>query len=110
MSLPAIPLATDTVMVAGVAVAIRALSRSEVRHLTTAFRGGEDRDVDAAEVYILATACDVELDEARAWRETTHADHVGRVLDAVFALSGLTRPKPAEGEKDADPQPDTSAP
>lgn len=70
-------------------VRVRALSRSEAIKVADL-----QKDVDAAEVYILACALvDPELseDEVRGWRAAAPSGEVDVVADAVLSLSGLTQ-------------------
>ncbi len=84
MALPAVPLATGTVEVGGADVAIRSLSRDEVVNLA-AFGS----DAGSAEVFMLARACGISEDEARAWRTQVNAETAGILLGAIGRMSGL---------------------
>jgi hypothetical protein len=84
MPLPAVPLDSGTVAVGGVDVSIRSLSRDEVVSLA-AF----GTDTNAAEVFILAAACGITEDEARAWRKSVSAKTAGVLLTAIARMSGL---------------------
>lgn len=73
-------------------VPIRGLSRAEVLHLTTKYQDGTGTvDIDAAEVFILKCGAEVTEKEAKAFRDGSDAATVGTVLDAILALSGLTK-------------------
>ena len=84
MTLPAVALPTGTVEVAGVAVAVRGLSRSEAIQLSTL-----GSDLEAAENFLLATGTGVTAEEAKAWRDSTPPEVVGPVVDRIVELSGL---------------------
>lgn len=74
-------------------VRVRALSRAEAVKVADL-----QKDVDAAEIYILACALvdpDLTEDEVRAWRAASPSGEIDAVADAVLSLSGLT-PEAAE--------------
>lgn len=73
-------------------VPIRGLSRAEVLHLTTKYQDGTALgDIDAAEVFILKCGAEVSDEDAKAFRDGSDATTVGTVIDAILALSGLTK-------------------
>lgn len=86
MTLPAVPLPTDKVDVAGEQVEVRGLSRLEVARLGTGVYAGKNDD---AEVFVLSRGANISEDEARAWLGAVHADVAGPVLDRICELSGL---------------------
>ena len=83
--LPAIPLPRDTVLVGGVEVEYRSLSRAEALKASTGFRS----DPDAGETFILSCGMDISEDEALAWRNATPGDEAGKLIDGIIFLSGL---------------------
>lgn len=85
MSLPDLPLRTDTVVVGDAKVQIRSLSRAEALKVGT-FNG----DMEAAENWLLACGAGVTEDEAREWRNAVSAEDAGTIIDAICELSGLT--------------------
>lgn len=87
MGLPIKPLACGTVTVNGEQVPYRSLSRSEALRI-----GSWDKaDADAAEVFILARACDVSEEDAIAFRDGTDYGTVSELLDAILETSGLSK-------------------
>lgn len=84
MTLPNVPLPTDTVDVAGTPVEVRGMSRSEVAKLAS-FGG----DPDGAENFVLACGAGLSVEDAQAWRDSVPADVAGVVLDRIAELSGL---------------------
>jgi hypothetical protein len=85
MTLPVVPIPTDTVAVGDGKVEVRALSRSEVLKL-----GNFKEDVDAAEVFILARGTGYSEDDVIAWREQCPAGAISPVVDRIVEMSGLT--------------------
>lgn len=85
MALPVVPLPTETVMVGGIAVTIRGLSRLEVVKLKTDYQGKED----AAEVFLLACSLDIPQEEAEAWLKATPPHTAGDLIESIIYLSGL---------------------
>lgn len=84
MGLPVLPLPTSVVVVGGVEVPIRSLSRAEALRLRTF-----DGDVEQVENWILACGAGVSEEEAALWRNATDAEAAGVVVDAICELSGL---------------------
>jgi hypothetical protein len=99
--LPTRPLPTDTVEIAGETVTFRSLSRDEVFKLANF-----SDDPAGAEVFMLSRACSIPETEVQAWRETTDAVTVAKLLAAIAALSGVTA-NPGEPTPSSS---DTSAP
>jgi len=91
VTLPAVPLATGTVDVAGSPVAIRSLSRSAVIALS-----GFD-DTTAAEAHIVSKGTGATEDEARAWLDSVDAKTGDALLTAIAIISGIRKPR-AEAE------------
>lgn len=91
MSLPIIPLPTNTVTVGGAEVTFRALSRREAMRLMTEFQGRPDD----AEAFLVSCGCGVSIEEANEWRENTDPILAGKVIDGIVLLTGLS--KDAEG-------------
>jgi hypothetical protein len=111
MSLPTIPLPSDSVQLsAGDPVPIRSLTREETFHLSAMKRADLDAmtpaDAEAlttdAEVYIIACGTDTPEADVRAWRAVTASDDVDALLSAIGKLSKLSG-RGTSG-KDADPQ------
>lgn len=86
MGLPLIPLPRDTVEVAGEKVEVRGLSRAEALKISTVYEG----DLDAAETYLLSVGAEVPFEEAKEWRYAAPAAEVGRLVDRIVELSGLS--------------------
>lgn len=86
-------LSQSSVTIRGEAVSFRALSRTEGLRLTSWDRA----DADGAEVFVIAQACAVSDEEARAFMDGTDFDDVTELLTAILELSGLATPK---GERD----------
>jgi hypothetical protein len=96
MGLPTQPLPQDTVEVNGAVIRFRSLSRDEAFQLQE-FRGREDD----AEVFILVNAVIDPVsseDEVRAWRKSTTAMAVGKLVDAILIFSELAE-DPTGGPK-----------
>ena len=92
MTLPIKPLPTGTVTIEGTDVPIRGLSRTEVVKLQS-FEGREDD----AEPFVVAAATGVSVDEARQWLGSVDLVTGGRLLVAIFELSGLVSADPQPG-------------
>lgn len=109
MALPNLSLPTATVAVGGSPIEYRSLSRSEAMHFLTAFtvEAMPDSDVEAranaAEAWLIATACGASIAEANAFRDNATADDVRILVDAIINLSGLN-----PNEDDKDPKADTN--
>lgn len=84
MSLPEIALPTDTVTIAGQEIPIRSLSRQEAIDLQK-----YQTDADEGEVYMIACATGLDMDEVRAWRKATPTMAVQPLMEAIVSLSGL---------------------
>ena len=82
--LPAVPLPTAMVDVAGTKVEVRGLSRAEAVALQ-AFEG----DYDAAEVFVLSRGAGVEEEVAAEWRRTSPPDACAALIDKIVELSAL---------------------
>lgn len=89
MALPQIPLPTDSVEIEGFRVEYRALSRNAALKLQS-YKGREDE----AEIFIVAQACGVSEDDARAWLSSVSVDAVTPLIDGILTLSGLTNEDP----------------
>lgn len=79
----------EDVKLADGTVRVRGLSRAEAVKVANL-----QKDIDAAEVFILACALiEPEMSEAevRAWREVAPSGEIDAVADAVLGLSGLTQ-------------------
>lgn len=85
MTLPIKPLPTGTVTIEGTDVPIHGLSRADVMRLRN-FKGNEDE----AEPFVIAAGTGVSEDEAREWLGSVDLITGGRLLEAIFALTGLT--------------------
>jgi hypothetical protein len=82
MSLPVVPMPTETVKVGDADVTVRGLTVSEVRKVHAA---GETNGDALAVSY--GVGCTV--DEAQAWLDSTPADVATAVMTAIMRLSGL---------------------
>lgn len=92
-ALPAPSLASGTVIIGGVPVDYRGLSRSEALRLT-----GFVDDPGAAEVYLLTCGVGWSEAEAQQFRDEQNTADAGLLIDGILIASGL-----ANGP-DADPQ------
>lgn len=84
--LPAIPLPTGSVDIAGTTIEFHALSRADAAQLARFQAAGEAAD---AEAFILSAALDIPREEALAWFAATPIDAGQKLLEAVVVLSGL---------------------
>lgn len=100
MTLPAEPLRTGSVTIAGTEVPIRALARSEVLHMRS-FRESEDD----AEPYVIACGTGVTIDEARAWLASVSLETGGSLIEGIFNLTGLLDPQEGSIGEGPDAQP-----
>lgn len=96
MPLP-IGFAQSSVTIKGQAIPFRALSRTEGLRLNA----WDKADADGAEVWVIAQACSVSEEEARAFMDGTDFDAVTELLSAILVLSGLSTP---EGQRDPKPR------
>lgn len=94
MALPVKPLAKDTVDLDGDKVGIRSLSRAEAIKLATEYQ----HNADAAEIFMLVAGTGQSEEEVTNWRNATDAKTVGKVVDAIAALSGLTVDEKGDNE------------
>lgn len=85
IALPSVPLPSDTVEVAGQAIEIKSLSRSDALKLTTQFR----ERADDAEIFVLARGVGVTEEQAKEWRDETDPITAGKVIDAILILTGI---------------------
>ena len=84
--LPKIELPTDVVDLHGTKVEVRGLSRSEFLHMAKEAEG----DVETAEILALAAGAGCTVEEAKEWRENSPSGDVGKVLDRISELSGMS--------------------
>lgn len=84
MPLPISVLPTEEVLVAGTPVSIRSLNRPEVLKVGT-LQG----DNEAAEVLMLTAATGQSLEDVQAFRESSDAQTVETLVEAIARLSGI---------------------
>jgi hypothetical protein len=94
MALPKIELKTETLNLDGNSVTVRGMTRAEALSMNKAIQANPDKP-EEADYYVVATGCDVSIDEARVWVDSSPMDACMAVVKAILALSGLgdTAPK-----------------
>jgi len=74
----------------GVSVEVRGLSRREFLARPRVDEDDENPDLAELEVFMLAHGTDTPIEDARAWYDTAPAAVVGPVIEAIYAVSGVS--------------------
>lgn len=84
MALPRVPLPTTKLEIGGELLEVRGLSRSEAISV-----GEMANKPNEAEIWVVAKGCDVDISEAREWREVMPSAVIDQVVNKILELSGL---------------------
>ena len=98
MPAPSIPLKTDSVVLDGITVTFRCLTRQEVIEMGAIMR----KNKPAADPYLVSKSLDVPLDEATAWLDGLSNTNAQLFMTAALRLSDLIGPEgsdPKENRK-----------
>jgi len=93
MPLPIKPLPVETLEIAGTVIEYQALTRAQAIRLDAAAGDFRGRPLDA-EIFILASGTRATEEDARRFHDTTDAETVGELIDAILILSGLAVRRP----------------
>lgn len=89
--LPRPPMPAGSILLADATVDYHSLSRAQALELQS-YQGRENE----AEDFILACGLDIEISDARDWRDNVTMELAGQLIDAILDISGLTR----QGDQD----------